>query len=128
MNSEVFEALSSIDGFSGLDSETTVITRLGGLTNRNYKIDCERGSYVLRLAGEGTGDYIDREAEFYNTSIASRAVCDLLWTLWGVVQHANGNPVDDFWAYAGGRLDRCRLLMASDDFPKQLEAVHRGRG
>ena len=55
MNAEVFEALSSIDGFSGLDSESTVITRLGGLTNRNYKIDCERGSYVLRLAGEGTG-------------------------------------------------------------------------
>ncbi len=307
MNDEVFEALSSIDGFSGLDSESTVITRLGGLTNRNYKIDCERGSYVLRLAGEGTGDYIDREAEFYNASIASeagvnaeivhfdtaegtmicryidnavtmdieglrnphalrrtgqsfrqlhecdrdfrgqfelfqqvdqylavlrelgadlpegysevqkdaeqvraalsmhplpnkpchcdpmvenciddgdkmfiidfeyagnndpmwdlgdisvegdfsaeqddefmtayfgqapnsfdvgrmvmyKAMCDLLWTLWGVVQHANGNPVDDFWAYAVGRLDRCRLLMASDDFPKQLEAVRRGPG
>ena len=307
MNDEVFEALSSIDGFSGLDSESTVITRLGGLTNRNYKIDCERGSYVLRLAGEGTGDYIDREAEFYNASIASeagvnaeivhfdtaegtmicryidnavtmdieglrnldalrrtgqsfrqlhdcdrdfrgqfelfqqvdqylavlrelgadlpegysevqkdaeqvraalsmhplpnkpchcdpmvenciddgdkmfiidfeyagnndpmwdlgdisvegdfsaeqdhefmtayfgqapnsfdvgrmvmyKAMCDLLWTLWGVVQHANDNPVDDFWAYAVGRLDRCRLLMASDDFPKQLEAVRRGPG
>ena len=305
MNDEVFETLSSIDGFSGLDSESTVITRLGGLTNRNYKIDCERGSYVLRLAGEGTGDYIDREAEFYNASIASeagvnaeivhfdaadgtmicryidnavtmdieglrnpnalrrtgqsfrqlhdcgrdfrgqfelfqqvdqylavlrelgadlpagysevqkdaeqvraalsmhplpnkpchcdpmvencvddgdkmfiidfeyagnndpmwdlgdisvegdfsaeqdhefmtayfgqapnsfdvgrmvmyKAMCDLLWTLWGVVQHANDNPVDDFWAYAVGRLDRCRLLMASDDFPKQLEAVRRG--
>lgn len=307
MNDEVFEALSSIDGFSGLDSESTVITRLGGLTNRNYKIDCQRGSYVLRLAGEGTGDYIDREAEFYNASIASeagvnaeivhfdtargtmicryidnavtmdieglrnpdalrrtgqsfrqlhdcgrdfrgqfelfqqvdqylavlrelgadlpegysevqkdaervraalsmhplpnkpchcdpmvencvddgdkmfiidfeyagnndpmwdlgdisvegdfsaeqdhefmtayfgqapnsfdvgrmvmyKAMCDLLWTLWGVVQHANDNPVDDFWAYAVGRLDRCRLLMASDDFPKQLEAVRRGPG
>jgi thiamine kinase-like enzyme len=305
LNSGVFEALSLIDGFGELDPESLGITRLGGLTNLNYKIDCESGSYVLRLAGEGTDDYIDREAEFYNASIASKAgvnaqivhfdtasgtmlcryidnavtmdidglrnldalrrtgqsfrqlhdcghdfrgqfelfqqidqylvvlrelgadlpdgysevqkdaeqvraalamhplpnrpchcdpmvencvddgskmyiidfeyagnndpmwdlgdisvegdftaeqdhefmsayfgqapnsfdvgrmvmykaMCDLLWTLWGVVQHANENPVDDFWAYAVGRLDRCRLLMASDDFPRQLEAVRRG--
>ena len=305
MNIEVYEALSSIDGFDELMSETLVIERLGGLTNRNYKIDCQTGRYVLRLAGEGTSDYIDREAEFYNASIASdagvnadivhfdvstgtmvcryidnaitmdieklrdldalrrtgiafrqlhdcgrefkgqfelftqidqylevikdlgaelpegysdvqkdaeqvrealsmhplpnkpchcdpmvencvdngekmfiidfeyadnndpmwdlgdisvegdfsqeqdrefllayfnhepsefdmgrmvmyKAMCDLLWTLWGVVQHANNNPVDDFWAYAVGRLERCRRLMASGDFPVHLEAVKRG--
>ena len=55
-----------------------------------------------------------------------KAMCDLLWTLWGVVQHANNNPVDDFWAYAVGRLERCRRLMASGDFPVHLEAVKRG--
>jgi thiamine kinase-like enzyme len=305
LNAEVFKALSSIEGFSGLDSESTGITRLGGLTNRNYKIDCQHGTFVLRLAGEGTGDYIDREAELNNASIASeagvnaeivhfdtasgtmlcryidnavtmdieglrnldalrrtgqsfrqlhdcgrdfqgqfelfqqvdqylavlrelgaelpdgysevqkdaeqvrsalsmhplpnkpchcdpmvenciddgskmyiidfeyagnndpmwdlgdisvegdftaeqdhefmsayfgqapnsfdvgrmvmyKAMCDLLWTLWGVVQHAHKNPADDFWAYSVGRLDRCRVLMASDDFPNQLEAVRRG--
>ena len=38
--------------------------------------------------------------------ILYKAMCDLLWTLWGVIQHANGNPVDDFWAYAVGRLER----------------------
>jgi len=27
-----------------------------------------------------------------------KAMCDLLWTLWGLIQHANKNPVDDFWA------------------------------
>mgnify|MGYP003893009411 CR=1 FL=1 len=32
--------------------------------------------------------------------VAYKAMCDLLWTLWGVIQHANGNPADDFWAYA----------------------------
>ena len=73
MNIEVYEALSSIDGFDELMSETLMIERLGGLTNRNYKIDCQTGRYVLRLAGEGTSDYIDREAEFYNASIASDA-------------------------------------------------------
>lgn len=55
-----------------------------------------------------------------------KAMCDLLWTLWGVVQHANNYPVDDFWAYAVGRLERCKKLMAGDDFPVQLEAVRRG--
>jgi hypothetical protein len=29
-----------------------------------------------------------------------KAMCDLLWTLWGLIQHANGNPADDFRAYA----------------------------
>ncbi len=305
MNSEVLETLSLINGFEGLDPESTTIERLGGLTNRNYKIVCRHGSYVLRLAGEGTGEYIDRNAEFHNASIASaagvnadivhfdvdtgtmicryiensvtldigglrdtgalertgkafrqlhdcgkdfqgqfelfeqvdqylkvlqdlgadlpdgyvevqkdaeqvraalsshtlpnkpchcdpmvenciddgkkvfiidfeyagnndpmwdlgdisvegdftakqdhafmtayfghepgsfdigrmvmyKAMCDLLWTLWGVVQHANNNPADDFWAYAVSRLNRCRKLLASDDFPRHLEAVNRG--
>ncbi|MBX3172011.1 MAG: phosphotransferase family protein [Candidatus Eremiobacteraeota bacterium] len=49
-----------------------------------------------------------------------QAMCDLLWTLWGVVQHANGNPADDFWAYAVGRLERCRRLMAQLAFEEYL--------
>ncbi len=305
MESEVFAALSSISGFRELDPASVAVTRLGGLTNRNYKIDSALGSHVLRLAGEGTGDYIDRKAEYHNASIASgagvnaeivffdvddgtmisryidnsvtmdiralrdletlrrtgrafrrlhecgsdfrgqfelfqqidqylgvlrerqaalpdgysdvqrdaelvrsalsmhhlpnkpchcdpmvenciddgdkmyiidfeyagnndpmwdlgdisvegdftaeqdrefltayfghepkafdvgrmvmyKAMCDLLWTLWGVVQHANGNPAEDFWAYAVGRLERCRKLMASDGFSAQLESVRRG--
>jgi thiamine kinase-like enzyme len=52
-----------------------------------------------------------------------KAMCDLLWTLWGVIQHANGNPVDDFWAYAVNRLERCRALMASGQFRAALAAV-----
>ena len=305
MESEVFETLSSISGFRELEPASVTVKRLGGLTNRNYKIDSALGSHVLRLAGEGTGDYIDRKAEYHNASIASRAgvnaeivhfdvdngtmicryidnsvtmdikalrdpetlrrtgrafrrlhecgndfrgqfelfqqidqylgmlrelqaalpegyadvqreaelvrsalsmhqlpnkpchcdpmvenciddgdkmyiidfeyagnndpmwdlgdlsvegdftaeqdreilieyfghepkpfdvgrmlmykaMCDLLWTLWGVVQHTNGNPAEDFWAYAVGRLERCRKLLASDGFSAQLESVRRG--
>jgi thiamine kinase-like enzyme len=55
-----------------------------------------------------------------------KAMCDLLWTLWGVVQHANRNPADDFWAYATGRLERCRTLMADPDFHRHLEEAERG--
>ena len=55
-----------------------------------------------------------------------KAMCDLLWTLWGVVQHANNNPAEDFWAYAVNRLERCKRLMARDDFAGHVEAVQRG--
>jgi thiamine kinase-like enzyme len=55
-----------------------------------------------------------------------KAMCDLLWTLWGVVQHANKNPADDFWAYAVERLDRCRALMAAQNFSQHLAAVTKG--
>jgi thiamine kinase-like enzyme len=56
-----------------------------------------------------------------------KAMCDLLWTLWGVIQWANGNPADDFWAYAVNRFERCQALMASPDFARHLEAVRIGR-
>lgn len=55
-----------------------------------------------------------------------KAMCDLLWTLWGLIQHANGNPVDDFWAYAANRFERCKRLMAEPDFTRHLDAVRRG--
>jgi len=52
-----------------------------------------------------------------------KAMCDLLWTLWGLIQLANQNPADDFRAYADGRFARCRALMQSPDFPLHLKAV-----
>ncbi len=55
-----------------------------------------------------------------------KAMCDLLATLWAVVQAANENPAEDFRAYAVNRLDRCRRLMAGPDFPRHLAAVRRG--
>lgn len=55
-----------------------------------------------------------------------KAMCDLLWTLWGLIQHANNNPVDDFWAYATGRFERCKALMSTPDFPTHVAAVHKG--
>jgi thiamine kinase-like enzyme len=54
-----------------------------------------------------------------------KAMCDLLWTLWGLIQHANGNPAEDFWAYALNRFERCKRLMRSADFAAHLDAVRR---
>lgn len=52
-----------------------------------------------------------------------KAMCDLLWTLWGLIQHANQNPADDFWAYALNRFQRCQALMGSPAFPGHLAAI-----
>jgi thiamine kinase-like enzyme len=58
--------------------------------------------------------------------IIYKAMCDLLWTLWGLIQHANHNPVDDFMAYALNRFARCRALMAEPTFAGHVKAVAAG--
>ncbi|MER9076816.1 phosphotransferase family protein [Mesorhizobium sp. M0904] len=55
-----------------------------------------------------------------------KAMCDLLWTLWGLIQLANKNPADDFRAYADGRFARCKALMEMPEFSRHLAAVRRG--
>jgi thiamine kinase-like enzyme len=55
--------------------------------------------------------------------VAYKAMCDLLWTLWGVIQHVNGNPADDFWAYATGRFARCRTLMGNPLYRQHLDRI-----
>ncbi|MDZ4734918.1 MAG: choline/ethanolamine kinase family protein [Rhodospirillaceae bacterium] len=66
-------------------------------------------------------------ADQYGRMVMYKAMCDLLWTLWGVIQHANQNPVDDFWAYATNRFGRCQRLMGDPDFSRHLDAVKHGR-
>jgi thiamine kinase-like enzyme len=55
-----------------------------------------------------------------------KAMCDLLWTLWGLIQLANANPAEDFAAYASNRFRRCLALMEGDAFGAHLEAARRG--
>jgi thiamine kinase-like enzyme len=67
----------------------------------------------------------DPPADQRGRMIAYKALCDLLWTLWGVIQHVNGNPADDFWAYAVGRFERCKTLMSTSGFDDQVAAIGR---
>lgn len=52
-----------------------------------------------------------------------KAMCDLLWTLWGLIQLANENPAEDFRAYADGRFARCKALMARAEFADHVKAI-----
>lgn len=65
----------------------------------------------------------DATAAEVGRMVIYKASCDLLWTLWGLIQHANGNTADDFWAYSTGRFSRCRALMESPDFAEHLAAI-----
>lgn len=56
-----------------------------------------------------------------------KAMCDLLWTLWGLIQHADNNPAGDFWAYSIERFERCKVLALSTEFDEYLEAVAQSR-
>jgi thiamine kinase-like enzyme len=78
--------------------------------------------------GEMMTAYFDGEppADMLGRMVMYKAMCDLLWTLWGAIQHANRNPVDDFWAYATNRFARCQSLMGHPDFGRHLAAVRRG--
>lgn len=62
----------------------------------------------------------------YGRVVIYKAMCDLLWTLWGLIQHADGNPSEDFWAYAIGRFERCKALMNAPEFQGHLAAVKAG--
>ena len=65
----------------------------------------------------------DPPASGYGRMVIYKAMCDLLWTLWGLIQHANKNQADDFQAYALNRFSRCKILMASSDFARHLSAI-----
>ena len=55
--------------------------------------------------------------------IIYKAMCDLLWTLWGLIQHADKNPAEDFWAYSIERFERCKKLMQDSNFAEHIEAI-----
>lgn len=63
----------------------------------------------------------------FGRMVIYKAMCDLLWTLWGLIQHAHGNTAEDFWAYSTERFDRCKKLMAAPEFQQHLKAVHDNR-
>ena len=55
-----------------------------------------------------------------------KALCDLLWTLWGLIQHASNNPADDFRSYANRRFARCQSIISNPDFALHVLAGMRG--
>ena len=59
---EITQVLAAIPTVAGKPIERSEIKRIGGLTNRNYRITMGLDSYVLRLAGAGTADIANRLA------------------------------------------------------------------
>ncbi|WP_424929982.1 phosphotransferase [Amaricoccus tamworthensis] len=84
------------------------------------------------LSPEGEAEllqgYFGRDATDFEMGrfVIYKAMCDLLWTLWGLIQHSDGNTAEDFWAYSTGRFDRCRALINSREFSTHVANVAKG--
>jgi thiamine kinase-like enzyme len=66
-------ALTSIPLLAAIPAADWSITRLGGITNRNYRL-CHAQSgrdYVLRLPGAGSDQYLNRAAGIHNAALAA---------------------------------------------------------
>jgi len=53
------------------DEDITEVVPAGGMTNKNYKISVKENKYILRVAGVGTEQMINRSTEMFNSAIAS---------------------------------------------------------
>lgn len=71
MQQHIADILSQVPGWS---AERAVVTPLqGGITNQNYRVDIDSGSFVLRVGGKGTHLLgIDRERESICSTLASQ--------------------------------------------------------
>jgi thiamine kinase-like enzyme len=65
-------------------------------------------------------------AEQRGRMVLAKGLCDLVWTLWGLLQVMNDNPAEDFWAYSVHRFERCKRLLASAEFAAAIAAVRAG--
>ena len=54
-----------------VDTDKVECQRLGGLTNRNYKVETNAGAFVFRLPGEGTEEMINRRDEYLCTKLTN---------------------------------------------------------
>lgn len=70
-NSRLAEAVKRVPQFRGADFDALGIAKVGGLTNRNYKVVRGADAFVLRVPGEGTEHYVDRAADEQASRIAS---------------------------------------------------------
>lgn len=58
------------------NDEYSDISRMGGLTNKTYKVTVNGENYVVRIPGEGTEELIDRSDEKISTTLACRLGVD----------------------------------------------------
>lgn len=78
MNKEDFSLILELckEKLGTCDLSKIKIQRLGGLTNKNYMVDTEAGTYVIRLPGEGTEELINRRDEHICTDLANQVEID----------------------------------------------------
>ncbi|GAA1799365.1 phosphotransferase [Planosporangium flavigriseum] len=111
----------------------------GGLTNRNYKVTTDEGSYVVRVSSEETGALaINRDYEYRNSVIAAQAgvgapvIAHLPDRHVMVVGFINGHTFADHDFAVPGNIERvaqaCRTLHAGPAFVNDFNMFDIQRG
>lgn len=75
MREDMDRVLALLQSTLGIDTVSRA-ERLGGMTNRTYRVETAEGELVVRLPGEGTEKMIDRRSEELSTRLACRLGID----------------------------------------------------
>ena len=77
----VIAILNQVKGFEKITKEDCVMKRLGGMTNIVHLVETPDINLIVRIAGKGTEDYINRTFEYNNAMAAWRAgvSAEILW-------------------------------------------------
>ncbi|WP_028306702.1 choline/ethanolamine kinase family protein [Desulfitibacter alkalitolerans] len=68
----ILSMISKVPYFTEKNARVSQIEYLlGGLTNSNYKVTIDGKAYAIRVAGDGTTEYLNRPAEKHNASLMS---------------------------------------------------------
>ena len=59
----------------------------------------------------------------YGLVVMHKFLCDVLWSVWALLQIATGKPREDYWPYGLNRFNRCVALMNEPDFDSYIEAI-----
>lgn len=59
----------------------------------------------------------------YGLMVMHKFLCDALWSVWALLQIANGKPREDYWPYGLNRFNRAVALMNEPDFDKYIQAI-----
>ena len=78
---KVISVLNKVQGFENITVNDCKIKRLGGMTNLVHLVKTKKINLIVRIAGKGTEEYINREIEFKNASAAWRAgiSAEIIW-------------------------------------------------
>jgi thiamine kinase-like enzyme len=59
----------------------------------------------------------------YGLTVMHKFLCDVLWSVWALLQIATGKPREDYWPYGLNRFNRCVALMNQPDFDSYIKAI-----
>ena len=81
--------------------------------------DFEQDQILLNSYFEGAPSASD-----VGRMVAYKAMCDVLWSLWGKIQEVDGNEAEDFSHYADNRLSRALSVMQDSAYLSHLAAIN----